>query len=162
VEKFLTEVINMRKYLLPVAGLALVAAANGAFAANSTSNFNVSVTVTSACTVSATPLNFGSFAGSIPANTTNTSTATVSCNVGVPYALSFVTGAGPANAVGTATANMANGANPTIPANLTVAATSQTATGGNDNTTITGKIVAAVNSPAVGTYTVAQAIYVLY
>ncbi len=152
----------MRKYLLPLSGIAILAAANGAFAASATSNFNVKVTVNTACTVSATDLNFGSFTGSIPAGTTGSSTATVSCNKGTSYALSFATGAGPAAATGTATANMANGANPTIPANLTVSTTAQSATGGNDTTTINGTIVAAVTNPAVGTYTIAQAIYVLY
>ena len=147
----------MRKYLLPVAGLAFVAATNGALAASATGSFNVSVTVTSACTVSATALNFGSFAGSIPAATTGSSNATVSCNKGVPYALSFTTTAG----TGTATATMANGA-ATIPASLTVSTTSQNATGGNDVTPINGTIVAAQINPAVGTYTVAQSIYVLY
>ncbi len=152
----------MRKYLLPLSGIVMLATANGAFAASATSNFNVKVTVNTACTVSATDLNFGSFTGSIPAGTTGSSTATVACNKGTSYALSFATGAGPAAATGTATANMANGANPTIPANLTVSTTAQTATGGNDNTTINGTIVAAVTNPAVGTYTIAQAIYVLY
>ena len=153
------------KMLIRTIILSAVAAAplsNVAMAANVTQNFNVKVTVNTACTVSATDLNFGTFTGSIPANTTGTSTATVSCNKGTSYALSFVTGAGPASAIGTATANMANGANPTIPASLTVVATAQTATGGNDATTINGKIVAAVTNPAVGTYTVAQAICVLY
>ena len=152
----------MRKYLLPLSTLAMLAAASGALAASATSNFNVKVTVNTACTVSATDLNFGTFTGSIPAGTTGSSSATVSCNKGTSYALSFLTGAGPAVAVGTAVANMANGANPTIPASLTVSATGQTASGGNDNTTINGTIVAAVPNPAVGTYTVAQAIYVLY
>ncbi len=152
----------MRKYLLPLSTLAILAAASGALAASATSNFNVKVTVNTACTVSATDLNFGTFTGSIPAGTTGSSSATVSCNKGTSYALSFLTGAGPAVAVGTAVANMANGANPTIPASLTVSTTAQTATGGNDNTAINGTIVAAVPNPAVGTYTVAQAIYVLY
>ena len=131
-------------------------------AASATQNFNVKVTVNTACTVSATELNFGTFTSFIPANTKATSTATVSCNEGTSYALSFVTGAGPAAADGTATASMANGANPTIPASLKVVETAQTASGGDDVTTIKGKIVAAVTSPAVGTYTVSQAIYVLY
>ncbi len=152
----------MRKYLIPLTGVAILAAANGAFAASATSNFNVKVTVNTACTVSATDLNFGSFTGSIPAGTTGSSSATVSCNKGTSYALSFVTGAAPAAAVGAAVVSMANGANPTIPASLTVSATTQTATGGSDNTTINGTIVAAVPNPAIGTYTIAQAIYVLY
>lgn len=152
----------MRNYLVPAVGIALLATANGAFAASATSNFTVKVTVNTACTVAATDLNFGSFTGSIPAGTTGSSTATVSCNKGTSYALSFVTGAGPTNAVGTATVAMANGANPTIPASLTVANGSQTASGGADTTAINGTIVAAVTNPAAGTYTVAQAIYVLY
>lgn len=151
----------MRKYLLPVAGLAFLAASNGAFAASATNSFNVKIVIASACTVSATDVNFGTVTGSIAANTTTTANATVTCNKNTPYALSFVTGAGPAAAVGTATATMANGAN-TIPVSLTMSAASQTATGGNDTTTITGKIVAAVPSPAVGAYTVAQSIFVLY
>ena len=152
----------MRKYLMPVAGLALLAAANGAFAANSTNSFNVKVTIASACTVSAADVNFGTITGSIAAGTNTTANATVTCNKNTPYALSFVTGAGPAAAVGAATANMANGANPTIPVNLTMSAASQTASGGSDTTVITGTIVAAVPSPAVGVYTIPQSIFVLY
>jgi spore coat protein U-like protein len=152
----------MRKILIAAAGLATIASANSVFAASATNNFTVRVTVNAACTVAATDLNFGSFSGSIPAGTTGTSTATVSCNKGTAYALSFVTGAGPANAVGTATANMTNGPGNTIPANLSVSTTSQTATGGNDATTINGTIVAAVTNPVVGNYTATQAIYVLY
>lgn len=156
----------MRKYLLPAAGIAFLAAANGAFAANATSNFNVKVTVTVACTVTASDLNFGTFAGSIPANQGGASAAVVSCNKGTPYAVSFATGAAPANATVTATANMLNGANPAIPANLSFGATPNggVATGGNDSTPINGLVNggAAVTNPAVGTYTVPQAIYVLY
>jgi len=156
-KKFLTEVINMRKYLLPVAGLALVAAANGAFAASSTSNFNVSVTVTSACTVGATDMTFGPFAGSIPANSLATSTVTVGCTSGTSYALSFASG----SVLGGATALMSNGTT-TIPADLTVSTTPVTGTGGNQTVTINGKIAAAVSFPTPGTYTVPQAIYVNY
>ena len=157
-KRFLTEVINMRKYLLPVAGLALVAAANGAFAASSTSNFNVSVTVTSACTVGATDMTFGPFAGSIPANSLANSTATVVCNAGTAYALSFAAG----SVLAGTTALMSNGST-TIPADLTLAnSSSQTATGGSDTTTINGKIAAAVINPTAGTYTIPQAIYVNY
>jgi spore coat protein U-like protein len=133
-----------------------------AHAASATNTFTTRVTVTRACTVSATDLNFGTFTGSIPANRVATSTATVSCNRGTTFALSFTVGAGPANATGAAIANMANGTNPTIPANLTLSTTARTATGGNDTATITGRIVNAVTSPAVGTYTVTRAIYVLY
>ena len=148
----------MRKYLLPVAGLALLAASNGAFAANTaTSNFTVSVTVNAYCTVAATAMNFGTFTGSIPANTPATSTASVNCANGVPYALSLAAAAG----TGSATATMANGAS-NIPANLTVSTAGQTGNGAIQTTTINGNIAAAVVSPTVGTYTVSQAIYVLY
>ncbi len=153
------KILNCTAILLAFATLPF---SSSAMAASATQNFNVKVSVNTACTVSATDLNFGTFTGSIPANTTGTSSATVSCNKGTSYALSFATGAGPAAATGSATANMATGANPTIPASLTVLTTAQTATGGSDTTTINGKIVAAVTNPAVGTYTVAQAIYVLY
>jgi len=154
----------MKHILGIVTGTAAIAAlmSGNAYAASATNNFNVKVTINTACTVSAADLNFGSFTGSIPANTLGSTTATVSCNKGTAYALSFVTGANPAAAVGVATANMVNGANPTIPASLTVSAASQIATGGSDVTTINGKIVAAVSNPAVGTYTIPQAIYVLY
>ena len=151
----------MRKYLLPVAGLAFLAASNGAFAANATNSFNVKVTIAAACIVSAADVNFGTITGSIAAGTSTTSNATVTCNKNTPYALSFVTGAGPGSAVGAATATMANGAN-TIPVNLTMSAASQTASGGSDTTTITGTIVTAVPSPVVGVYTVPQSIFVLY
>jgi hypothetical protein len=63
--------------------------------------------------------------------------------------------------VSAATVTMANGTH-TIPVKLTMNSASKIATGGNNLTTITGKIVVAVINPAVGTYTVAQAIYVLY
>ena len=153
----------MRKFLLPVAGLALLAAANSAVAASSTANFNVKVQVNAACTVSAADLNFGTFSGSIPAGTTGTTAALVTCNKGVSYALSLAAGSGPlgTTATGAVIATMANGSN-TIPAALTVSTVSPPATGGSDSTTINGTIVAAVTTPVAGTYTVAQAIYVLY
>jgi spore coat protein U-like protein len=151
----------MNFYKLSAALVAVAAMTHGAFAASATNSFNVKVTIAAACTVSAADVNFGTVTGSIAANTTTTANATVTCNKSTPYALSFVTGAGPANGVGAATATMANGAN-TIPVSLSMSAASQTATGGNDTTAITGKIVAAVNNPVVGTYTVVQSIYVLY
>jgi spore coat protein U-like protein len=145
----------MRKYLLPVAGLAFLAASNGAFAAQGTANFNVHVQVAAACTVSAADMNFGNFAGSIPV-TNVTTNATVTCNVGVPYSLSL-TAAG----LGSATAVMSNGAGATISAALTVPTGSNLATGGGDITVISGTI-GPVASPAVGNYTIPQAIYVNY
>ena len=149
----------MRKYLLPVAGLALLAASNGAFAAGNTASgtFTVSVTVNAFCSVAATAMNFGTFTGSIPANTLANSTAAVTCATGVPYALSLASTAG----TGALTASMVNGAS-TIPADLTVSTAGQTGNGAVQNTTINGKIAAAVASPTVGTYTVSQSIAVLY
>ena len=149
----------MRKYLLPVAGLAFLAASNVAFAAGNTasSNFTVSVTVNAYCTVAATAMNFGTFTGSIPANTPATSTAAVTCSNNVPYALSLSSTAGTASA----TATMSNGA-ATIPAALTVSTAGQTGNGAVQNTPINGLIVAGVASPNVGAYSVSQSIYVLY
>ena len=148
----------MRKYLLPVAGLALLAASNGAFAANTaSSNFTVSVTVNAYCTVAATAMNFGTFTGSIPANTLATSTASVNCAAGTPYALSLAAAAG----TGALTVSMVNGGS-TIPADLTVSTLAQTGTGAVQSFPINGKISAAVASPTVGTYAVTQTIYVLY
>lgn len=131
-------------------------------AASASTSFNTSVVVNRACTVAATDMDFGTFTGSIPANRTATSTATVSCNRGTAYALSFTVGAGPANATGTVTVNMANGTNPTIPANLTMSRATRTAGAGSASFTINGRIVNAVTQPAIGTYTVTRAIYVLY
>ena len=154
----------MRKFLLPVAGLALLAAANSAVAASNTANFNVKVQVNAACAVSAADLNFGTFTGSIPAGTTGTTSALVTCNKGVSYALSLAAGlgVGGTTATGAATATMLNGAATPIVAALTVSTGSQTATGGSDLTPINGTITLGATSPATGTYTVAQAIYVLY
>lgn len=153
--KFFNRGNHMRKFLLPVAGLVLLATSNVAFAASSNSSFNVKVAVVAACTVSAADMDFGSFTGNITA-TTKTTNATVSCNKNTSYALSLSSTA----ATGTATATMLNGA-ASIPASLTVSTTSQTATGGSDTTTISGSI-AAVTNPAIGSYTVAQSIYVFY
>ena len=149
----------MRKYLLPVAGLALLAASSGAFAAGNTASqaFTVSVTVNTFCAVTATAMNFGTFTGAIPANTAATSTASVTCANGAAYALSLAPAAGTASA----TATMSNGA-ATIPASLTVSTAGQTGNGAVQNTPINGLIVAGVASPNVGAYSVSQSIYVLY
>lgn len=147
----------MRKYLIAAAGIGMIASANGAFAASATSNLNVSVTVSGACVVSADPMNFGSFTGSIPANTTANTDAKVICNSGTSYSVSFAS----ASAVGTATASMTSGGN-TIPASLAVDTTSKLATGGTDLTNITGTIVAGVTAPAVGVYNATVPIYVNY
>ena len=145
----------MRKYLLPVAGLVLMVASNGAFAAQATSTFNVKVAVNAACTVSAGDINFGTFTGNITATTT-TSSATVTCNKGTAYNLSFAA----ASSTGSASVTMASGVN-TIPATVTMSNGSQNATGGSDLTTITGTL-AAVTGPVPGSYTVAQSIYINY
>lgn len=152
---------DVRLYALPSASFALLVTIQAASAASNSASLNVKATVFAACIVSATDVNFGTVTGSIAANTKTTAKATVICNKNTTYALSFVSGAGPINAVGTATVTMANGAN-TIPVKLTMKSASKIATGGNNRTTITGKIVAAIINPAFGTYAVVQAIYVLY
>ncbi|MDE2384024.1 MAG: spore coat protein U domain-containing protein [Alphaproteobacteria bacterium] len=154
--------MNRLATIAVTSSLFLLVQGQGVFAASASASFNVGVTVNVACTVSATDLNFGTFAALIPANTTASATATVSCSKGTVYALSFAFRGNPNAARGTANVNMLNGANPAIPASLTVQNGLQTATGGNDTTTIGGTISAAVINPATGTYTAAQAIYVLY
>ena len=77
------------------AALALVLISGAALAGTATTTFPVSATAVAACTVSATTLNFGTFATlTSPVDATNT--LTVNCALGVPYsvALSVGTGAG--------------------------------------------------------------------
>ena len=79
--------MKFRKYLLSVAGaIAMFASmAPGAQAAQATGNFNVTVTLTSVCTMAAiTPLAFGTytaFQGSI--QTATNTTATLTCTRGL-------------------------------------------------------------------------------
>ena len=152
---------EVRFYTLPSALFALLVTIQAASAASNSASTNVKATIAAGCIVSAADVDFGTITGSIAANTRKRANATVSCSKNTSYALSFFAGAGPASAIGTANVTMANGAN-TIPVLLKMRSASQIATGGNDLTRITGRIVAAVINPAVGTYTVVQAIYVLY
>ena len=78
----------MRKYLLPLAAGALVAAAASAQAAQTSANFQARITIQTACIVSATNLDFGNV-GVINGGETATSNVSVNCSNGTPFGLSL-------------------------------------------------------------------------
>ena len=69
-------------------------------AATATTTFNVSLTITASCTVSATALAFGS-TGLIAANIDNSSSVTVTCNNSTPYNVGLDAGTGTGATVAT-------------------------------------------------------------
>jgi spore coat protein U-like protein len=78
------------KTLLSRAALAAAAMAvglSGAHATTATANLNVSLQVTSSCTVSATPLNFGS--STLLSNVDTTATISVTCGSGSSYSVTL-------------------------------------------------------------------------
>jgi spore coat protein U-like protein len=78
------------KTLLSRAALAAAAMAvglSGALATTATANLNVSLQVTSSCTVSATPLNFGS--STLLSNVDTTATISVTCGSGTGYSVTL-------------------------------------------------------------------------
>jgi len=83
----------MRKLVgtLLVVSLCLGLAASGDSQTTSTT-MSVSATVASACSVSATALNFGPLSSLIPQGTSTTSTITVTCDNGVPYNIALDAG----------------------------------------------------------------------
>ncbi|WP_036285360.1 spore coat U domain-containing protein [Methylocystis sp. ATCC 49242] len=64
-----------------------------AYAATETTTFNVQIVIQSACTLSATTLDFGS-SGVLSANVDSTNTITVTCNNGLPWSISLNEGTG--------------------------------------------------------------------
>jgi spore coat protein U-like protein len=94
--------------VLGLAILGLAASAGGIHAATTSTTFNVSLTITSSCTVSATALAFGS-TGVIAAPINNTSTVTVTCTNSTPYNVGLDVGTG--TGATTATRKMTSGAN---------------------------------------------------
>jgi len=150
----------MRKYLLAAAMVA--AGANSAFAASSSGTFNVQVKIASACTISATAMDFGTVTGSVLGTETANSTVSVTCNKGTAYNVSFSALSVLGTPLTTAAINLNNGVGNVIPANLTISAGSTgVATGATDSATVGGKLVATAN-PAAGTYSNTQTIYVVY
>ncbi len=78
---------------LLVAVAALVAS-SGVVAGTATGTFTVQATIASACLVSATTLNFGTYSPSSATALTGTSTVSVNCTSGSPYTTSLNVGSG--------------------------------------------------------------------
>lgn len=146
----------MRKYLLPLIATAGLASASSAFAATASGTFNVQVTITKACSVSATAVNFGSLSTILGTESAN-STVSVVCNAGTPYNLSFISGN---NAAITASGNLTNPALNTIPVNY--AFTGSAAGTGTATNTIAVTLPTATPYPATGLYQQTQTVYVNY
>lgn len=70
-----------------------MAAAGSAQAQTATTTFQVTANVLSSCTVSATNLVFGDYSASLGAPLDSTSTITVTCSNGLPYAVGVGAGA---------------------------------------------------------------------
>lgn len=73
--------------------VAIALGGHACFAATTTTTFNVSLTITSACTVSATAMAFGS-SGIISASIDASSTVTVTCSNTTPYSVGLDAGIG--------------------------------------------------------------------
>ena len=146
----------MLKYLLPIAAVAAIAGASSAYAAASASGtFNVKVNITTACAVSATPVDFGPKSTILGTETAN-STVSVICNPTTPYTLSFTAGA----AALTTTGNLVNGAN-NIGANYSLGtALAASGTGAGSDTLVVSLNAAAF--PVTGVYQATQTVYVNY
>lgn len=72
------------------AGLLLLSAV--AEASTTTTTFNVTATVQTSCTVSATDMAFGDYLASAPSDTSSTSTITVTCSLLTPYTIGLNSG----------------------------------------------------------------------
>lgn len=98
----------MKRLMLAMRTVSIVAAlsiAGGAYAASDTTQFNVTITITSACDIHTTPatnMAFGSVA-STATNVSATSTLTVDCTLLTPYTIALDNGlhgsAGPVRAM---------------------------------------------------------------
>jgi spore coat protein U-like protein len=95
--------------LIASIGAVVAGFAGAAYAATTTSTFNVTMTITSTCTITSSPtLAFGSV-GLLSANTDATSTLQVQCTNTTPYNIGFDAGTGSGATV--AARKMTNGAN---------------------------------------------------
>ncbi len=92
-----------------VCAAALVAMPAVAIAATATTTFQVTATVISVCTVSATDLAFGNYDASAGVPNDNTSTVSVTCSNGSPYTVALDAGTGTGATV--AVRRMSNGGN---------------------------------------------------
>src|SRR4029077_15761462 len=78
----------MRKYLLLTSPLAVVAGATSAIAAQTSANFQTRINIQTACTVTATSVDFGNV-GVIQGTGSAAGPVAVNCSNGTPYTLSF-------------------------------------------------------------------------
>lgn len=99
---------NIRRALRAFLILALGLMAWPSLAANTTTTFQVQLTLTSGCAVSATDLNFGSAATPIASNIDQVSTISATCTLLTPYTLALDAGTG--SGASFATRKMTNGA----------------------------------------------------
>jgi spore coat protein U-like protein len=90
-----------------VCAAALVAMPAAGIAATATTTFQVTATVISVCTVSATDLAFGNYDASAGAPNDNSSTVNVTCSNGSPYTVALDAGTGSGATV--AVRRMSNG-----------------------------------------------------
>lgn len=83
-----------KRLLIGLGAATLVSAAplSWAVAATATATFTVTANVTTNCTLTATNLNFGTYAGAV---VDQTSTLTADCSTGTPYTIGLDAGASP-------------------------------------------------------------------
>jgi spore coat protein U-like protein len=99
-----------KQYIAIVSALLWFARAGGALAAQTTTTFAVTATVVAACSLSATPLAFGSSVNVLSGNDIdNTSVVTATCTNGSAYTIGL--NAGTASGATVTTRKMTSGAN---------------------------------------------------
>ena len=84
----------VRRAAPALVALAALAISSAAGASTATGTFTVQATIASACLVSATTLNFGTYSPSSGTALTGTSTVTVNCTSGSPYTTLLNVGSG--------------------------------------------------------------------
>lgn len=101
--------VNLRRFLAPVLALSGLLAAPKADAATASTTMNVTATVLSTCTVSATDLGFGNYNPISGADLDGATSISVTCTNGTSYNVGISTGAGAGATV--AVRKMTDGAN---------------------------------------------------
>lgn len=142
----------MRKYLLPLSVAALAAASSSAISAQTSDNFNASITIQSTCTVDAGDLDFG-IQGLITSAINVTAPLNVTCTGNTSYTISLSGSA----AVSTISDTMVNGTED-VAYTATLSGTSGT---GTSAFTINGSVPVQI-SPSAGVYTDTNTVYVTY
>ena len=145
----------MRKYLLPLAAGALVAAAASANAAQTSANFQARITIQTACVVTASNLDFGNV-GVINGGETASANVDVNCSNGTPYTLSFAA----ASSVTSFSSAMVNGTED-VAYSATLSGAGGTGSGAAQTYTIDG-ILPGQTTPTPAIYTDNQTVYVNY